>query len=61
MIYHTAQELEKLTGYTRNADQIRWLRRNGIPIVSINSKGEPVVRKDMNKSAVTEPALGPVP
>lgn len=59
MIYLNAEELEALTGYKRSADQIRWLRRNGIPFTA-NSKGDPVVRADMDKTAVTEPELGPV-
>lgn len=60
MIYLNAEERETLTGYKRSADQIRWLERNGVPH-SVNSRGEPVVRKDMDKTTVSEPELGPVP
>lgn len=60
MIYLTPAELETLTGYKRPADQARWLERNGVPYIT-NARGRPVVRADMDKTTVTEPALGPVP
>lgn len=59
MIYLTPAELETLTGYKRPADQARWLERQGVPF-TMNSRGRPVVRKDMDKSAVTAPELGTV-
>jgi hypothetical protein len=59
MIYLSPEEMEVRTGYKRSADQIRWLIRKGIPH-SVNARGEPVVRKDMDKTAVAEPELGPV-
>lgn len=60
LIYLTPDELEVLTGYKRPADQARWLDRNGVPYIT-NARGRPVVRKDMDKTAVAEPELGPVP
>lgn len=59
MIYLTPGELEILTGYKRPADQARWLEQNGVPFTK-NSKGRLVVRKDMEKSSIREPELGPV-
>lgn len=59
VIYLTPGELETLTGYKRAADQARWLDRNGVPYVT-NSRGRLVVRKDMDKTTVSEPELGPV-
>lgn len=59
MIYLTPEELFTLTGYRRAADQIAWLERNGVPHV-VNSRKRPVVRKDMDKTTVSEPELGPV-
>ena len=53
-------DLERLTGYVRPADQARWLDRNGIPYIR-NAKGRLVVRRDMGKTALPEPELGPVP
>lgn len=60
VIFLEPAELVVLTGYKRSADQIRWLERNGIPF-TVNRLNRPVVRKDMDKSAVGEPELGPVP
>jgi Domain of unknown function (DUF4224) len=37
-----AEDIEKLTGYTRSSAQIRWLRRNGWRF-TVNALGEPVV------------------
>ena len=53
-------DLLRLTGYKRPADQARWLEENGIPFVR-NSRGKVVVRRDMDKSTLPEPELGPVP
>lgn len=60
LIYLTPDELEVLTGYKRPADQARWLDRNGVPYIT-NARGKLVVRADMDKTAVAEPELGPVP
>ncbi len=38
-------DLQELTGYKRRADQIRWLRCNGVPHY-VNSLGRPVVTRD---------------
>lgn len=59
LIYLTPSELETLTGYKRPADQARWLDRNGVPF-TMNARGRPVVRKDMDKTAVATPELGTV-
>lgn len=59
MIYLTPDELEILTGYKRPADQARWLERQGVPF-SLNARGRPVVRRDMDKTATTDFELGPV-
>lgn len=50
-------ELERLTGYVKPSKQIEWLREHGFPF-TINAKGRPVVRRDMDKTAVPEPELG---
>ena len=52
-------DLRRLTGYKRPADQARWLERQGVPFTK-NARGRPVVRKDMDKTAVTAPELGAV-
>lgn len=52
-------DLERLTGYKRTAQQIRWLSDHGIPFI-LNAKGRPVVMRSMDKSAVAEPETGPV-
>ena len=52
-------DLRRLTGYKRPADQARWLERQGVPF-TMNARGRPVVRKDMDKTAVTAPELGAV-
>lgn len=52
-------DLKRLTGYKRPADQARWLDDNGIPFRR-NSRGKVVVRVDFAE-AVSEPELGPVP
>jgi hypothetical protein len=54
------EDLRRLTGYKRPAEQKRWLDEHGIGY-AVNRLGRPVVRRDMDKSAVTEPELGPVP
>lgn len=59
MIYLTPEELETLTGYKQSASQARWLERQGVPFVR-NARGFPVVRRDMDKTTVSEPELGPV-
>lgn len=59
MIYLEPAELVVLTGYKRPADQARWLERNGVPFMK-NARGFPVVRRDMDKTTVSEPELGPV-
>jgi hypothetical protein len=59
VIYLTPAELETLTGYKRPADQARWLERNGVPF-TLNARQRPVVRKDMDKTTVSEPVLGHV-
>ena len=53
-------DLLRLTGYKRPADQARWLEEHGIPFTR-NSRGQIVVRRDMDKTTVSEPELGPVP
>lgn len=60
VIYLSPEELLTLTGYKRPADQARWLDRNGVPYIT-NARGKLVVRADMDKTAVAEPELGPVP
>jgi hypothetical protein len=52
-------DLKRLTGYKRPADQARWLEEHGIPFI-LNRLGRPVVRRDM-QTDVSEPELGPVP
>jgi hypothetical protein len=52
-------DLKRLTGYKRPADQARWLEDNGIPFI-LNRLGRPVVSRDLQTS-VSEPELGPVP
>lgn len=59
MIYLEHAELVHLTGYKRPADQIRWLKRNGVPHI-VNRLGRPVVRKDMEKRTAARPEYGPV-
>jgi len=61
-MFLTAEDLRQLTGYMRSADQIRWLRRQGL-LFWINSKGRPVVPRD---AVAAQPArqtfkLGVVP
>jgi hypothetical protein len=58
--YLDDDDLERLTGYVQSAAQIRWLDRNGVPH-HVNARGKPVVRRDMDKTTVSEPELGPVP
>lgn len=52
-------DLERLTGYKRAADQIRWLEDNGYPFIR-NAKGRPVMRRGTEKT-LPEPELGPIP
>ena len=59
MIYLEHAELVYLTGYKRPADQIRWLKRNGVPYI-VNRLGRPVVRKDMERTTARRPEYGPV-
>lgn len=53
-------DLRRLTGYKRPADQARWLEENGVPFVR-NRLGRPVVRRDFTEVDISEPELGPVP
>jgi hypothetical protein len=53
-------DLIRLTGYKRPADQARWLEDKGIPFLR-NSRGRLVVSRGMDEIAVSEPELGPVP
>ena len=59
VIFLEHAELVVLTGRKRPADQIRWLREKGVPHI-VNALGRPVVRKDMDKTTLHEPELGPV-
>lgn len=59
VIFLEPAELVVLTGYKRPADQARWLERNRIPF-TVNRLGRPVVRRDMDKSPLAAPELGPV-
>jgi hypothetical protein len=43
-------DLFSLTGYKRSADQIRWLKRNGIAHY-VNKLGRPVVWKDQQSAS----------
>jgi succinate dehydrogenase/fumarate reductase flavoprotein subunit len=52
-------DLKRLTGYKRPADQARWLEEHGIPFLR-NRLGRLVVRRDL-QTDVSEPELGPVP
>jgi hypothetical protein len=52
-------DLLRLTGYKRPADQARWLEDHGIPFLR-NSLGRCVVRRDLGKTALPSPELGPV-
>lgn len=52
-------DLYRLTGYIKPSKQIEWLERNGIPH-TVNARGRPAVRLDMDKSAVHALELGPV-
>lgn len=53
-------DLYRLTGYRRAAEQIAWLRRNGVPHM-VNARGKPVVRVDvLDARPLSEPELGPV-
>lgn len=54
------EDLIRLTGYKRPADQARWLEGHSIPFLR-NRLGRLVVRRDMDEIAVSEPELGPVP
>lgn len=61
-MFLTAEDLRQLTGYCRPADQIRWLRRQGL-LFWINARGRPVVPRD---AVAAQPArqtfeLGVVP
>lgn len=38
----TPEEISRVTGYERPADQVRFLRKNGVPH-TVNRKGEPVL------------------
>ena len=44
-IFLDRDELQQLTGYKRQADQIRWLQTRGVPHF-VNSLGRPVVSRD---------------
>lgn len=54
-----AADLRQLTGYVKPSKQIAFLKSRGIPH-QVNSRGYPVVRRDMDKSPVSVPQLGPV-
>lgn len=57
----TPEEVVLLTGYKRPADQVQRLVDRNIPH-EVNKFGRPVVPRDiLNKTATTEPELGPVP
>jgi hypothetical protein len=57
----TPSEVYTLTGYVKPSKQIERLTARGIPH-EVNRFGRPVVPRDLlNKSATTEPELGPVP
>lgn len=53
------EDLIVLTGYVKPSKQIEWLEQRGIPH-EVNARGRPVVRRDMDKSAVPALELGPV-
>lgn len=62
MTFLSRDEVRELTGYIRPADQIRWLRRQGL-LFWINARGRPVVPRD---AVAAQPArqtfeLGVVP
>lgn len=52
-------EVVKLTGYKRPADQIRFLEARGIPH-TVNARRKPVVRADLSEPEVATLELGPV-
>ena len=52
-------DLRRLTGYVKPSKQIEWLGSHGIPH-TVNARGYPAVRRDMDKSAVPALELGPV-
>lgn len=52
-------DMVKLTGYKRPADQIRWLRDRGIPH-TVNARNRPVVLRDLSKQPESTFELGPV-
>jgi hypothetical protein len=54
-----ASELETLTGYKRPADQIAFLKREGIAH-TVNSRRKPVVRRDLSQPELATMELGPV-
>lgn len=55
-------DLERLTGYVRAAKQIEWLSRQVPPIpYRLNSRGKPVVRRNLVEKPIPEFELGPVP
>jgi Domain of unknown function (DUF4224) len=43
-MFLTRDELKALTGYTRAADQIKWLRNNKVAFV-VNAAGIPIVSR----------------
>lgn len=52
-------EMVKLTGYKRPADQIRFLEARGIAH-TVNSRRRPVVRRDLSQPELATLELGPV-
>jgi hypothetical protein len=56
----TPDQMVQLTGYRKPSKQIEWLKRNGVPYL-VNAAGYPVVIEVLNKRAVSEVELGPVP
>ena len=57
----TPGEVAELTGYVKPSKQIARLTARGIPH-EVNRFGRPIVPRDiLNKNALPEPELGPVP
>lgn len=60
----TDAETKRLTGYVKPSKQIEWLKRNGFQRgvhYFVNAAGYPIIwTQVLNKSAVSEPELGPV-
>jgi hypothetical protein len=52
-------DLRILTGYVRTAKQIEWLEKQRIPY-RLNSRGKPVVRRNLIEKPVAPFVLGPV-